>query len=263
MSKINGFRDAIENDGVMFGARASSFSPSLIEIYGDLGLDFVWLDFEHSGQSVWDAMVVEHLVRAAELSEIDLLVRIPYAHPPMIRKVLDTGVRNILVPRIDTAEEVRRAIEAARFTYKGEPGDRGMASQRSSEYGTSKNYAEREDENVNIGIMIEKKNALENIQEILAVSELGFVFVGPGDLSVQLGHPGNREHPDIHSAIDRIESASRAAGVPLGGISHDPSGVIDTIENGYQIIRIGGEFESAKKTLRRRMNEIDVNRGDQ
>jgi 2-dehydro-3-deoxyglucarate aldolase len=260
MSKINRFRDAIENDGVVLGARASSFSPSLVEIYGDLGLDFVWLDFEHSGQSAWDSTEVEHLVRAAELSKIDLLVRIPYAHPPMIRKVLDTGVRNILVPRVDTAEETRRAVRATRFTYEDEPGDRGMASQRSSEYGMSENYAEREDKNVNVGVMIEKRTALENIEEILAVSDLGFVFVGPGDLSVQLGHPGDSAHADIQSAIDQIESASKEAGVPLGGISHDPSEAIETIESGYQIVRIGGEFESARKMLRRRMGEIDANR---
>lgn len=260
MNRNNRFREAIENGGVVLGARASTFSPSLVEVYGNLGLDFVWLDFEHSGRGIWDSHVVEHLTRAAELGGIDLLVRIPYANPPMIRKVLDRGVRNILVPRIDTVEETRQAVKASRFSYEENPGDRGMASQRSSEYGTIENYAEREDKNVNIGVMIEKKNALDNIEDILAVTDLGFVFIGPGDLSAQLGYPGDREHPHVQNAIEAIESASREAEVPLGGIANDPTVATEKIEEGYQMVRIGGEFESVRKTLQQRITEIDTSR---
>lgn len=260
MSKHNQFRKELENDAIVLGARASSFSPSLVEIYGDLGLDFVWLDFEHSGRSVWDSTLLTNLVRAAELSDIDLLVRIPYAHPPMIRKILDTGVRNILVPRVDSADEVRRAVEASRFTYKGEPGNRGMASQRSSNYGESQNYADEEDRNVNVGVMIEKKSAIDNIEDILSVTDLGFVFIGTGDLSVQLGHPGNSQHPEVQSAVEMVESKVHKSGVSLGGISHEIAGINEKIERGYQIIRIGGEYESAKKSLSKRMEGVETSK---
>jgi 2-dehydro-3-deoxyglucarate aldolase len=82
----------------------------LVEVFGDLGLDFVWLDFEHTGPSAYDSKVFENLTRAAEGAGTELLVRTPSGDPEIIRKILDTGVRNLLIPRIETAEEVKRAV---------------------------------------------------------------------------------------------------------------------------------------------------------
>lgn len=256
MVRHSTLRDTVESDGTVFGARASSFSPALIEIYGDIGLDFVWLDFEHAGASPWDATQFEHLTRAADVGDIDLLVRLPTAEPSLIRRVLDAGVRNLLIPRVDTASEVRKAVEATRFVYDGEPGERGTAGARSSEYGTAKGYHEHEDESVCLGVMIEKATAVENLAEILSVPELGFVFLGPGDLSVQLGHPGDRHHPDVRRAVSEVEAAVNGSDVPLGGIAHGAQAAHEKTEAGYRIVRIGGEFESAREVLGDRLSEL-------
>ncbi|UHQ98858.1 aldolase/citrate lyase family protein (plasmid) [Natrinema zhouii] len=257
MVRQNTVREVITDDGVVLGARASSFSPALVEIYGDIGLDFVWLDFEHSGFSPWDADKITHLQRAAELSGIQLLVRLPDEDPALIRKVLDTGVRNLLIPRIETAAEVRRAAEATRFVYEGRPGNRGMAGQRASGYGTTEGYAQREDDTVNLGAMIETEEAVDNISDILDVAELGFAFVGSNDLATQLGHPNESDHLEVTAAIETVEAASRSAGVPLGAVAHAVDNVNRKISNGYQILRIGGEFESARRTLMDRMAQIE------
>lgn len=261
MRQHNSFRESIENDGVVFGARASSFSPALVEIYGNLGLDFVWLDFEHTGESPWDSMLFENLTRAAEAGGIELFVRLPAPDPALIRKVLDAGVRNLLIPRIDDAEEVRRAVEATQFVYEGEPGERGIAGGRSSDYGNADGYVQGEDDNVCLGVMIEKETAVDDLSEILSVPELGFVFIGPGDLSVQLGHPGDREHPDVRETIEQIEDASRDIPVALGGIAHDPEEAQRKVKNGYQIVRIGGEFEAVQEVLQDRLDELSEVRG--
>ncbi|WP_251329805.1 HpcH/HpaI aldolase family protein [Haloplanus pelagicus] len=256
MEQHNAFRERIENDEAVLGARASTFSPALIEIYGNLGLDFVWLDFEHTGESPWDSMVFEDLTRAAEAGDIELFVRLPAPDPALIRKVLDAGVRNLLIPRIDSAAEVRRAVEATRFVYDEEPGERGIAGGRSSAYGNADDYVRREDENVCLGVMIEKTTAVSELSEILSVPELGFVFIGPGDLSVQLGHPGNRDHPEVQETIDQIVAAGRDASVPVGGIAHDPELANEKIDAGYRIIRLGGEFESAQQVLGTRLDDL-------
>lgn len=252
----NHFRAAIDSDGVVLGARLSTYSHSIIEILGQLGYDFVWLDFEHSGTSPWDSDRFESFTRTAEVADINLLVRLPIPDPALIRKTLDAGIRNILIPRVETAEEVRIAVEAARFRYDGGPGERGASGGRPNEYGTIDNYIAREDNEVCVGVMLEKIEAYKNLDEILEVPELGFVFVGPGDLSVQLGHPGDRTHPEVLGTIADIERTVVDSGVPLGGIYTDPSVAKEKIELGYQIVRIGGDLSSVSNTLRERIDAV-------
>jgi 2-dehydro-3-deoxyglucarate aldolase len=258
METRNRFREAIEDGTVVLGARAATFSPTVVELYGGLGLDFVWLDFEHTGPSPWDSTVFEALTRAAEIGGTELLVRLPSGEPALIRKVLDAGVRNLLVPRVDSADEVRQAVEATRFVYDGAPGERGMASGRSKPWTGADDYVGDEDAAVCLGVMIEKQTALDALEDILAVPELGFVFVGPGDLSVQLGHPGERSHPDVRAAVEAIQAAAVDAGVPIGRIAHDPSGAVELIEAGCQIVRVGGELEAASQTLEERLERIEA-----
>ena len=260
MNAQNSFRETIDDDGVVLGARSMTYSPTVIESFGILGLDFVWLDFEHGGPSPWDSELFEHLTRAAEAGGIELLVRLPSADPALIRKTLDTGVRNLLIPRVDSAEEVRSAVKATRFRYDGGPGERGLASGRSRRWGTVDDYVEGEEQTVCLGVMIEKMTAVDELDEILSVPELGFVFIGPSDLAVQLGHPTDKTHPDVQDQIADIVQQCADSPVPLGGISHDPDGASNMIDAGYQIVRIGGELESARKTLSERLSIVDGSR---
>ncbi|MFC7009796.1 HpcH/HpaI aldolase family protein [Halalkalicoccus salilacus] len=257
MDQTNSFRRIIENGGAVLGASASTFSPNLVELYGELGLDFVWLDFEHHGPSPWNSHVFENLARAAEVSGTELFVRIPGSDPALIRKLLDTGVRNILIPRIDTATEVRACVEASRYVYQNEPGERGNATARSNTWRNVERYLETEDEEVCIGVMIEKTTAIDNLGEILSVPDLGFAFIGPSDLSVQMGYPSDRNHPEVEQQIVDVKDACNAAGVPVGCIQSDPDAASEALNNGYQIIRIASEFGSVQTTVRDRLNQIE------
>ncbi|SNR57922.1 HpcH/HpaI aldolase family protein [Halorubrum vacuolatum] len=256
MDQSNTLRKTIENDGVVYGARSSTFSPTVIEVFGDLGVDFVWLDFEHMGPSPYDSRVFEDLTRAAEAGGTELFVRLPSGDPPLIRKVLDAGVRNLLIPRVDSAAEVQEAVEATRFIYNGQPGERGKASGRSSNWGHADAYVETEDKEVCLGVMIEKTTAVEELQEILSVPELGFVFIGPSDLSVQMGHPTDKTHSTVTDQIVEIEEACVDAGVPLGGIRNSVDEISEAERNGYQILRIGGDLNSIVSTLGTRLESI-------
>lgn len=256
MDQYNTLREKIERGNVVLGARCRTFSPSVIEVYGELGLDFVWLDFEHGGPSPYDSTVFENLTRAAEISGTELFVRLPSGDPPLVRKVLDTGVRNVLIPRLDSAAEVREVVEATRFKYDGGPGERGKASERASTWGSVENYIETEDENVCLGVMVEKTTAVNELADIVEIPELGFVFVGPSDLSVQMGHYGNRDHPDVGAKIKEITDVCREAGVPIGSIANDPADAASAIEDGHQILRIGGEVAAARTVLSERLRQI-------
>jgi len=256
MDQANSLRRRIEDGDVVLGARAATFSPTVVELYGELGVDFVWLDFEHTGPSPYDSTVFEGLTRAAELGGTELMVRLPSGDPPLIRKVLDAGVRTILIPRVDDASEVREAVKATRFVSEDGPGERGKASGRSSTWGRAEDYVATEDAEVCLGVMIEKAGAVEDLDEILSVPDLGFAFIGPSDLSVQLGHPHERDHPEVAETVDTIRDACLDAGVPVGCIHHDADAARAAIDEGYQIVRVGGELASAQQVLGERLDAI-------
>lgn len=254
MDQTNSLQRQLADGNVVLGASADTFKPTVVELYGELGLDFVWLDFEHHGPSPWDSHVFENLARAAELTGTELFVRIPDDDPALIRKVLDTGVRNILIPRIDTAAEVRTCVEAARYEYDGQPGERGNSTARTNTWRNVDRYLETEDDEVCIGVMIEKTTAIDNLDEILAVPDLGFAFVGPSDLSVQMGL--EKSDPEFREQIADIRAVCLDADVPVGCIKSDPDEAARAIENGYQIVRIASEFGAMESTINSRLAQL-------
>lgn len=260
MRTENGFRRALERGETVLGASAATFSPTVIETFGYVGLDFVWLDFEHAGPSPYDSTVFEELTRAAEVADIELLVRLPKPEPPLVRKVLDAGVRTILVPRVETAEQLRPAVEAAHFGYDGGVGDRGVGVGRSGEWaGYVDSFVGGEDDEVFVGTMIENERAVENVEEILSIPQLGFAFLGPADLSVSLsdGDP-TADNPDaLATAIDRTREACLDAGVPLGRIRNDVEEAQAAIDEGYRIVRIGGDTGAIRSVLGARLDELE------
>lgn len=237
--RTNGLRRTLDADGVVLGVLDNTYSPALVEFYGELGLDFVWLDLEHAGPSPWNADRLEEFLRAADLTETELLVRLPTPAPGLVRKAVDTGVRNLFISRVETPEEVRRAVQAARFQYGDEPGERGLANPRASRWGLANDYIETEDEEILVGVTIENETAIEHIDEILSVPELGFVFIGPLDLSVAFGHPGELDHPAVQEAVETVRTASIDAGVPVGGLGFGMDDVNEKTDKGYQILNLG------------------------
>ena len=254
MDQQNSLRQRIDDGGVALGASADSFAPTLVELYGELGLDFVWLDFEHHGPSPWDSHGMENLARAAELSGTELFVRVPDSDPALIRKVLDAGVRNVLVPRVDSADEVRRCVEAARYEYEGTPGERGNSTARTNAWRTADRYLETEDEEVCLGVMIEKTTAVDELEEILAVPELGFTFIGPSDLSVQMGCA--KSDPEFQRRITAVQDACLDADVPVGCIQSDPEDAAQAIDEGYQIVRIASDYGAVGTVVRDRLDRL-------
>jgi len=256
----NGLRDRVDADEVALGVLDNTYSPSLVEFYGELGVDFVWVDFEHGGPSPWDASAVEGLLRAADAVDTELLVRVPTTEPALIRKCLDAGVRNLFLSRVESAEDVRPAVRASRFDYDGEPGERGLAAPRARRWGLADDYPATEDAETMVGVTIETLAAVENIDEILDIPGLGFVFLGPLDLSVATGHPGELDHPDVQDAIETARSAAVEAGVPVGGLGFGMDDVNEKAANGYQIINLGSTTGALKPAISGWLEDFDGDR---
>jgi len=247
--RSNDLAATLENGDVALGLLDNAYSPTLVELYGELDVDFVWIDLEHGGPDPWDANHMENLLRAAERTGLELLVRLPDTDPTLVRKALDLGVRNVFLPRVETATEVREAVTSARFSYDGGPGDRGLASPRARRWGLADDYVAAEDRETLVGVTIETEASVENLDEILDVPELGFVFIGPLDLSVSLGVPGELDHPDVREAVETVRSNAVDAGVPVGGLGFGMDDVNEKAANGYQMLNLGSTTGALQRTV--------------
>ena len=156
-------------------------------------------------------------------------------------------------------EEVRQAVQASQSSYDGAPGKRSFCGWRATEYRTDIDPTEYDD-SVCLGIMVETAAAVENAERILSVTDLGFIFVGPNDLSVQYGVPGNRNAPEVVTAIDRIEEIARQEDVALGTAGHTPEKALDLLNDDYQVIRLLDEFDAIRTVFEDRWNVVNQQR---
>jgi 4-hydroxy-2-oxoheptanedioate aldolase len=200
----------------LFGIFVGLASPAVVEMCGHAGFDFVIIDNEHGPASI---ETTEHLIRAARCANIIPIVR---TLEPDILRILDIGASAIQVPQVNTAEQARRIVAAAKYPPVG---NRGAAfSPRAAGYGFFGGAAHAKTSNEGLGIilMIETREALDNLAEILTVPGIDALFIGPNDLSFSMGYSGDQKHTDVVSAIDsairKIARSKVAAGlmtVPL------------------------------------------------
>jgi 4-hydroxy-2-oxoheptanedioate aldolase len=215
---IRHFRQRI-SEGPVFGPFSKSSDPAIVETLGRAGFDFIILDMEHGPNSI---ETVQNLIRAAQLSAMAPIVRIQSGDYEMIGKALDVGATGVQVPQISCAEDVRAAIEHAKFAPFGMRGvcrfvrAAGYSSMNKADYFRQANEAL-------VIIQIEGQAAIENLEEILAVEGIDVVFVGPYDLSQSLGVPGEVEHPLVVEKMKEIVEVCLDKNVFVGNFTEQVS----------------------------------------
>lgn len=185
----------------------------VVEICAHAGCDFVIVDREHAPIG-WEKTAA--MVAAAGNAGTAPLVRVPKGSREQISKALDTGAHGVMVPQVETAEEARDAVAATRY---GPDGTRGAAGSPRNGYGIVMGYAEympAANQSTFVMIQVESVAAVENIEEIAAVEGIDCLFIGLTDLSVDLGHPGEYEHPEVEGLVDRVMATASRHDLPVG-----------------------------------------------
>jgi 2-dehydro-3-deoxyglucarate aldolase len=142
------------------------------------------------------------------------VVRPPANESVVIKRLLDSGFSNFLVPFVDNADDAARAVAATRYPPQGV---RGVSvGHRGNRYATVPDYFDIANDNVCVIVQIESRQAVNSIDAILAVDGVDAVFVGPSDLAAAYGHLGNAAHPDVQQAIAHVFERAQAAGKPSG-----------------------------------------------
>jgi 2-dehydro-3-deoxyglucarate aldolase len=207
----NTFRHSVVSGETLIGCWASLASPITTELLGMVGFDWILLDAEHAPN---DVLSLIPQLMALKDSRSAPVVRPPANDSVVIKRLLDSGFFNFLVPFVDSAADAVRAVAATRYPPQG---IRGVSvGQRGNRYGTVANYFDMANDNVCVVVQIESRAAVDAIDEILAVEGVDGVFVGPSDLAASYGHLGNPDHPDVQQAIARVFGRAQAAGKSSG-----------------------------------------------
>jgi staphyloferrin B biosynthesis citrate synthase len=209
------FRQRLQAGEQLVGSFVKTPTIHAIEIFGQVGYDFVVLDAEHAPL---DRSQVDVMLFAARACGVAGLVRVPdVSH---ILSVLDCGAAGVLVPHVFSAEKAREVVEASRYRN----GKRGYSgSTRSSLYGGGAVWAtvDREDAQTTVIAMIEDPQAVEDIEAIAQVEGIDAFFIGRGDLTVAYGAPKS-DAPVIVDAVRRISAAAKAKGKAVAVMVNGP-----------------------------------------
>jgi 2-keto-3-deoxy-L-rhamnonate aldolase RhmA len=221
----NGINLALAKGDIPLGMQVYTGNPSIIEILAYTGFDFYMLDMEHSRVN---PETMEHCIRAADAAGITTIVRVAYNDPVLIRQSIESGAQGVIVPHVDTVQDVRRAIEAVRYPPEGKCGTCG--SIRSNFWGTlhDHDYLDYSNQNIMLIPLLEEKTGIDNAEEILAQLTPGLdaVGIGRGDLLLSLrtaatGKGDEEEvkkgvkNPYIKEAYNRVLSIANRMGIPL------------------------------------------------
>lgn len=221
----------------LFGAWASLGSPGSAELMGRAGLDWVVVDMEHGNTT--ESELLAHLA-AIEVSGAVALVRPQSGERLRIGRALDFGAAGIVVPRLDTAEQVREAVTFLRYPPGGQ---RGVALlTRGARLGTVNHagVAALNEDIVGI-VQIESPAALEAVDAFAATDGVDVLFVGPADLSHSLGIPGQFANPTYQDALRRVVAACRAHGKAAGILLYDPDSFRPHLDLGFTFVGIGAD----------------------
>jgi len=209
---INPFKQALRDGRPQIGLWNSLCSNLAVEVIAGAGFDWILIDTEHAPNEL--PMVFSYL-QAMAGGTATPIVRPAWNDLVLFKRLLDIGVQNLLVPYVQTAEEARAAVAATRYPPQGRRGF--VASARANQYGRITDYYQRIHQELCVLVQIETRLALKNLEAIAAVEGVDGLFIGPGDLSADLGHLGDLSHPEARAAIEdavkRIQKTGKAAGI--------------------------------------------------
>lgn len=233
----NRLKQLWREDRTAFGFWMTLGSPEVVELASCLDVDWLLLDAEHGAASYEDCL---RLLQAMNGSDATPLIRVPWNDTVAIKRALDMGAEGILVPQIKTAEEVAGIVAMCRYPPEGH---RGIGPQRASRYYLDFNdYMKKANEEIAVIVQIETVEAVDNLDAILAVPGLDAIFIGPADLSADMGYFPDMQAPEFLKVVDEILAKARKAGVPAGHYCGSGPEANERAAQGFLMVSINTEL---------------------
>lgn len=226
------------------------FTPGIGPMLAASGMDFVLYDMEHGR---CDINLLADMVASCRGSDIVPLVRVPDLTFHPLSRVLDIGVRGVMVPRVETKAQAEEVVSQLKYAPLGRRGVALGVAHDLYQAGGAEFFAAANEETMII-LLLETAKAFDNLDEILSVPGVDIAWMGHYDLTVSMGIPAEFENPRFLEAMDALVDACRHHGVAPGFLPATPESAVHWIRQGFRVISLGsdiGIFLNGIKTFHR------------
>jgi 2-keto-3-deoxy-L-rhamnonate aldolase RhmA len=237
-------RQRLDSGETLLGSFLSLGSPLVAEIVGGAGFDFALIDLEHGAVGEASALAQMQALAATGCAG---LVRVESTARQRVHRVLDSGAHGVMFPRIDSPADAAAAVAAMRYPPHGV---RGVATvTRASQFGPAfQDYFNNSNHLLTV-LQIESRTALESVEQIAAVDGAAVLFLGPFDLSFDLGIPGEFSHPKFEAAVVRVAQAAQTRRIHAGILLPPGHDLAPYQRLGYRFILAGSDAAYLRQSV--------------
>jgi 4-hydroxy-2-oxoheptanedioate aldolase len=241
-----GLRQRVRGDARLLGTFSVIPSTDVIELVALAQFDFVVLDMEHGPYTLES---IRAALLAAAVHRLPAVVRVPDRDPSMVAAVLDLGADGVLVPQVGSASDAEAVVAAARFAPVGRRGSNPWV--RAARFAGSPQWLADSNDRTLVMVMVEGTAAVHDIDQIVAVTGLDAVFLGPVDLSHALGVPGQPEHPKVLATLAEVADRAAQVGVAVAVFAPEPDRARAWLSQGLQLVACAVDSRMILDGLRR------------
>lgn len=237
------FLHRLKNRDLLLGTILTLPSLDTAELFSRAGFDWLFIDMEHTSLGVKE---VQGILQAVG-KEFPCLVRIPVLDEAWLKKVLESGPAGIIVPHVNTPEDVKNILSWSKYPPEG---TRSVGISRAQGYGLSLDeYMKNANESIAIIPQVEHVEAVKNLEAFTKIRGLSALFVGPYDLSGSVGKLGFVTDPEVQGMIREVQETCSASGIATGIFGVDAEAVKPYIEMGYTLIAVGTDTSYLSRSL--------------
>jgi 2-dehydro-3-deoxyglucarate aldolase/4-hydroxy-2-oxoheptanedioate aldolase len=211
----------------------------MMQILKNAGFDFVIIDNEHGAFGIESIADISRMARILGLTPI---VRVPELAYPYIAQSLDVGSQGIMLPRVTHPDQVHQILEIMKYPPLGKRGTAMSRGQTDFRAGPLEENLAHANANSLLWVQIETTNALQHLDEIVTIAGVDALFIGPTDLSISLGIPGQNDSPILTNAIEHVLAACKAHGVGAAIQANDINYARRWVERGMDILSYSSEI---------------------
>jgi 2-keto-3-deoxy-L-rhamnonate aldolase RhmA/quercetin dioxygenase-like cupin family protein len=249
------FRAKLANNEPLYGLWVTLESASITEMAVAVGMDWVVIDAEH-GYLDWKE-INEHL-RAGLRSETVVLVRLAQRSTSLTKRALDIGADGVVIPWVETVEELEEAIRDCRYPIEGR---RGIGSERATAWGQClAEHTSEANEHVLVVPLIESVAAIPNVRGMCEVDGTDVFFFGPADFSATAGYRGQWEGPGVAEQILQLKDSIQAAGKQCGLMTTSIDNLVERREQGFRMLGVGADNGLLLRSIHQALQAVDRDR---
>lgn len=253
MPLLNPLKQKIKSGQPIFGVMATIPSIQVVQILAHAGFDYIKIDLEHGPVSIESA---HSMVVATAGTPTIPVARVPWNLPWIVKTLLDVGVMGICFPWIHNAEEASLAASSVRYPPVGQRGWGPFFTHIRWDV-TMADYIKMADDEIITEILIERADAIDNLEEIISTPGVDTAFIAPNDLAASLGLKGQPDHPTVKSYIERAEKIILNSNVTLGGFPISPDRINPMLDRGYKVITVSFDFILLKNSAKQILDSIN------